>query len=134
MPVLDDIAVFVATTAGLGTVGTDVFKGIMPPTPDVCAAVYEYGGLPPDYALGTAGISQEYPRVQIVVRGAAQDYDGPRDRAETAYQAIAAVANTTVNSVRYQYINPLQAPFFLKRDENDRVYIAFNVEAGKDPE
>jgi len=133
MAVLDDLAVYLQDTVGTGTIGTSLFKGLMPSTPDVCIALYEYGGRAPDTVFGAATISLEYPRIQIVVRGASHDYDGPRDRAETIYQAVAQVGNQTVNSIRYQTITPLQSPFLLRRDANGRVEIAFNVECVKVP-
>jgi len=131
MALLDEVATYLQDTVSAGTIGTSLFKGIMPTTPDVCVAVYEYGGLAPDHGFGTAAISVEYPRIQIVVRGAAQDYDGPRDRAETIYQALAKVANTTLSSTQYLSIDPIQSPFLLRRDANGRVEIVFNCQVIK---
>jgi hypothetical protein len=127
---LDEIATFVATACGL-TVGTTVFKGSMPATPDAACCVYEYPGLAPDFVFGSASISTEYPRVQILFRGTRDDYESPRDLAETAYQAIAAVANQSLSSTRYVNIEPLQAPFGLGPDGNGRHRIAFNCQLSK---
>ena len=52
--VIDEIGTRLATAIS-GTLGTNVFQGMMPPTPDVCAAVYETGGLSGIEVLGTAG-------------------------------------------------------------------------------
>lgn len=128
--VLDEIAAFVATACSL-TVGTTVFKGALPSSPDACMAVYEYPGVAPDYVFGVSGVSVEYPRVQIVARGAADDYSTPRSVAETAYRAIAAAAPQSLSSTRYLSMMPLQSPFVLNRDANGRVVIAFNVQLAK---
>ncbi len=128
MALLNEIAAKVAAL-GLGTVGTTIHIGMMPETPDVCCAVYEYGGQPPEFGFGTAGISYESPAVQVVFRGAAGDYATPRASAATAYNGLASVEATTLSggtSAFYHSIHPQQAPFLMRRDANDRVYIAFN--------
>lgn len=129
---LDEIAGFVATACSL-TVGTSLFKGQMPASaPNVCAAVYEYAGLGPIYELGQAAPAIEQPRVQVAFRGEPRDYEGPRATAETAYQAIAAVANTALSGARYLSITPLQPPFLLRRDDLSRIVIGFNVQVVKE--
>ena len=35
------------TTASVATVGTNLFLGMMPDSPDLCVALYEYAGAPP---------------------------------------------------------------------------------------
>lgn len=127
---IDEIATFVATACSL-TVGTTLFKASIPPSPDAAACVYEYPGLAPDYVMGSALISHEYPRVQLVFRGTKGDYETPRTTAETAYRAIAAVANQSLSSTRYLNIMPLQAPFSLGPDENGRPRVAFNCQLAK---
>lgn len=130
MATIDDVATFVASACSL-TVGTDFTKGVMRDAPDECAAIYEYSGLPPDWTLGQSAASAEYPRLQVVFRGDPGDYSTPRATAETAYRACAAQRNSTLTSTKYQLLQPLQAPFQIRRDEKDRVYIGFNVQAMK---
>lgn len=49
---------------GLGTaIGTDLFLGQMPDSPDVCVGVHAYGGAAPDDVTGC-----EYPKFQLQVR------------------------------------------------------------------
>lgn len=131
MATLDEVATFVATACSL-TVGTNLFKGQLPPLPLVCAAVYEYGGEAPVTTLGTAAIAVEYPRVQVVFRGARLDYSTPRALAETAYRAMAAANHQTITSTRYLAMEPLQAPFSLGMDGNECFRIAFNVRITKE--
>ena len=131
MAVLNEIATKLASL-GVGTLGTTIHMGMMPETPDVCCAVYEYGGLAPGYGFGTAGIFVETPAIQVVCRGAKDDYATPRAAAQTAYIGLAAVEVTTLSSTGggtsalYYTIHPQQAPFMMQRDANGRVYIAFN--------
>ena len=123
---------------GVGTIGTTIHMGMMPETPDACCAVYEYGGIAPEYIFGTAGIGIETPAVQVVFRGAKDDYATPRANAATAYNGLASVECTTLTSTSggtsalYHWIHPSQAPFLMQRDANGRVYIAFNCLAEKE--
>lgn len=131
MAVLNEIAAKLAAL-GIGTVGSTIHIGMMPETPDACVAVYETGGIAPDYGIGTAGIKYETPAVQIVCRGVAYDYATPRANAATAYNGLASVEATTLSvtggtSAFYHWIHPQQAPFVMQRDSNNRVYIVFNV-------
>lgn len=127
---ITEVADFVASACSL-TVGTNLFRGHLPDKPDVCAAVYEYGGSSPEFVFGQSAPAAEYPRLQIVFRGTARDYTTPRVLAETAYRACAAAANGTLGSTRYFSLLPLQPPFKLREDANDRPVIGFNVQASK---
>lgn len=131
MATLDDVAAFVASAASM-TVGTDLFKGTLPDTPDVAGSVHEYGGSAPDFVLGRSAIATEFPRFQLRFRGTMRDYQTPRAKAELAYRACAAAANTTLGTTRYQRLLPLQPPYELARDGKERIVIAFNVEAMKE--
>lgn len=131
MAVLDEMATFIASACSL-TVGATLFKGKLPATPDTCAAIYEYAGVGPDFVMGTAAISLEYPRVQIAFRGAKDDYSTPRTTAETAFRACAAAAPQSISSTRYLRMTPLQSPFQRERDDLGRVVIAFNVQLEKE--
>jgi hypothetical protein len=130
--VLDQIATFLAT-AGLGTVGADLFKGKLPNDPNACGALYEYGGLPPEGQFGATSFKHESPSVQVVFRGEPHDYEGPRAKAETAYRALTAVETQSLSGTFYNWIHALQSPFFLQRDDAERVVIACNFLCEKEP-
>ena len=129
--VLDDLATRVATAMS-GTVGTDVFKSMMPPTPDACVALIETGGLAPTRALGTAGIQYERPGVQFLIRGAPNDYATPRATAQTLIENLATIETEDISGTRYYMSENLQQPFPLDVDENARPTIAFNMLFTKD--
>jgi hypothetical protein len=111
---------------------TPVKQGQLPANPNTCVAVYEYGGLAPSMTFGAAAIAIEYPRVQVVARGEPKDYVGPRAVAETAYRAMAAAAHQSISSTRYLAMEPIQPPFLLRKDSNDRYEIAFSVQITKE--
>lgn len=130
MATLDELATRIATAGSL-TVGEDCFKGTMPAEPDFCAAVAEYGGLSPDFEFDATGITGDHPRVQVIVRGAPDDYATPRAKAETIYRNLATVAGDTLSSTKYFDITPLQPPFKMMQDKNGRYVIAFNCQIWK---
>lgn len=130
MATLDEIGAFLATACSR-TVGTDLFKGQLPSSPDASMAVVEYMGSAPDYVFGTSGVSVEYPRVQVVCRGAEGDYATPRAAIETAYRAMAAASAQSLSGTRYLAMRPLQAPFLLTKDDKGRIVLAFNCELQK---
>lgn len=129
---LDEIGAFVASACSR-TVGTDLFKGLLPTAPDVCMAIHEYGGTEPDMVFHRATIAVEHPRVQVVVRGAPHDYATPRAMAELAYRAMAEASAQVVSGTRYLQMRPLQPPFSMGRDEKSRLLIGFNAQLDKEP-
>lgn len=130
---LDDIA-DVLSSGGAGTVGTTIFKGIIPDRPDACVAVYETGGLAPAHAMsGSAGNAvAERPRVQVVSRAAQQDYEAARAKASCCYRILDGLPGRTVNGVRYLSSFAVQSPFLLGRDESGRVLLACNFDVVKE--
>ena len=129
--VLDDLATRIATTIS-GTVGTDVFKSMMPALPDAAVAIIETGGLAPEKRFGTKGIEWERPAVQIVVRGAPGDYETARTTSQTIFEDVAKIETEDLSGTRYYLSDPLQEPFGLSVDEQDRPTVAFNVSLTKD--
>ena len=129
--VLDDIATRIATTIS-GTVGTDVFKSMMPALPDAAVALYETGGLSPEKRFGSKGIDWERPAVQIVVRGAPGDYQTARTTSQSIFEDVSEIETEDLSGTRYHLSDPLQQPFGLNVDEQDRPTVAFNIIFTKD--
>jgi hypothetical protein len=129
---LDELGSFLAS-AGVGTVGADLFLAHEPPDPDALIALYEYGGSAPVHAQGADAPALEMPRVQVVARGARGDYAEARARAERAYRSLDGIANRTIQNAWYVRVRALQSPFSLGPDANGRYRIAFNAEITKAP-
>lgn len=123
---LDAIAT-VLQTAGVGTVGTDLFKGRMPHEPAACTSLQTYPGMPPQYIQEQAAPGYERPAFQLVVRN--PDHVTAETKARLAFTTLAAIRNQTASGVRFVAIRPFQSPFELPRDDNNRVLYAFNFEA-----
>ncbi|MGA9772361.1 MAG: minor capsid protein [Blastocatellia bacterium] len=112
----------------LGAVGTDIFLGSEPDAPDACVTIREYGGEKSEYTLGPT-VAYENPRIQIVCR--AKDYLSARTKSEAVHRAVDQ-AELSLTGVHYLRIEPLQPPFPIGRDGNDRFLIAFNCAVMKE--
>lgn len=128
---LDEVSSFlvaqnVFTGVGTGGGATPLFTGKIMAAPDVAGFLFEYGGKSPEFDLGRGGIRLEFPRIQLVCRGVRDDYSGPRLLAQTAFIQLSAVVNQNLSGVRYLTIDAMQTPFFLRRDDNDRIEIVCN--------
>jgi hypothetical protein len=103
-----------------------VFRGKMPATPDEVVVLRETGGTAAERFMGgTASIEQ--PSLQVIVRGAPHDYDGPRLVADTIWQAMVEWGAFTADGTRYVGLTPLQSVFPLRDgDENHRKEFSMN--------
>ncbi len=134
--ILDEIAYLVSANS-TRIIGTNIFKGYEhSKAQNTCTFIHEYGGRSPAFNLGnTSTPSWEYPRVQIVDRST--DYQKARNAAEDWYRLLMAQTNVTIKptssatGTRYLSITPLQNPFYLGVDENNRHRFACNYETMK---
>lgn len=129
--VLDDLAVYGASN-GLGTVGTSIFKGRMPDAPDECLALIPYGGLASQQQYGSDALKWEFPRVQVIARASRHDYSTAQTMADEAYRAYAQIMAETVNGTFYHCVTPLQPPFSMGLDDNERPIVGFNLQVEKE--
>ncbi len=118
-----DIAYYCAQTLALGTLGTDIFCNYMPDSPDVCIAIFQYGGSRSLKGFGSDAHPLEHPSVQVDVRNSDPSV------AETIHKAFDEIAvETTINSTVYTNFEPMQPPFLLERDADGRPTYVFNME------
>ena len=81
-------------------------------------ALREYGGAPPEGGFGTVNLVLEHPRLQVVCRGAVDDYVGPRAKAEAIYRYLATRRCVTLSGTFYHGLLPQQTPFPIRRDRS----------------
>jgi hypothetical protein len=110
---------------GTGTLGADLFLGLMPDQPDNCITLFEYAGSPPD--LHWAG---EYPGLQVRVRNTS--YAAGREKIEEVVTELHGAHELTLNGTRYLLIKARGSPEVLKRDANNRVELFVNFEIIKE--
>ena len=121
---LDDIATYLDGN-GLGTVHRD----FSPPSPDTVVTIYGTGGQAPVYTMRNPHIL-ERPRVQVVCRSLS--LQTAHSNAKSAYELLSGVRNRTINNVLYHWIEAVQEPFLLGKDQNARFTVACNYDITKD--
>jgi len=126
---LDHISTYLASL-GIATVGTDLFLGTMPDTPDTCTALHEYAGPAPNYTHGDLLPFEEHPRLQVMTRSAT--YTTARNKAEAIYRALGGVSNLLLSGCTYYRIMPLQQPGFIGKDQNARTQFTVNFQISKE--
>ena len=146
---LSEIGAYLATKS-IGTVGTDIFLGLMPDQPDNCVTLFEYAGSPPDLHW-----NGEYPGLQVRVRN--KSYAAARTKIGEIMTALHGLYEQTlgdgsegnggegpvgdegdggepipVTGTRYLLIKARGSPEVLKRDANNRVELFVNFEIIKE--
>lgn len=119
--------------AALGLTSTNLTRTEMPNAPDEVTTIYEYPGVGDDPGFGVAGIQFEHPRIQVVCRGKADDYDTPRLQLEKIRQAMTTIQAKTLSGTKWQMVVSLGGPISLGKDNNGRVRLACNFQVDKSP-
>ena len=118
---LNDIGGYLATYS-VGTVGTSIFLGDMPETPDSLVALFEYAGDPPDDTHD--GKHYENPGLQVRVRGTS--YAAARAKIAAVEDLLHTLANQSFSGTNYVFIRAVQSPFSLGRDQKKRIELVQN--------
>jgi len=123
--ILESIGDYLVTNSH-GTLGTSLFLGTLPESPDACVAVYENSGSSPAFTMGAGGIRIDYPMIQIICRAGREDYPTARDKADTIRILLASVVETTVSGVHIMRIEPMGSVNQLGVDPKYRPLISVN--------
>lgn len=110
---------------GIGTLGTNIFLGLIPDEPDNCIALFEYAGSPPDLHW-----NGKYPGLQVRVRN--KSYAVARIKIGEVVAALHGLHEQTLSGTRYLLIKARGSPEILKRDNNNRVELFVNFEIMKE--
>jgi len=121
---LRDIGIFLQSQ-GIGTLGADLFLGLMPDQPDNCVVLFEYAGSPPD--LHWPG---EYPGLQVRVRN--KSYKAARTKIGEVMTSLHGLHEIVLGGTRYLLVKARGSPEVLKRDNNNRVELFVNFEIIKE--
>jgi hypothetical protein len=109
-----------------GTLGTTLFLGTLPESPDVCTAVFENSGTPPAFTMGTGGIAIDYPMLQVICRAGREDYPTARDAVEEIRNLLASVTDVTISGVHVLRIEPMGSVNPLGVDPKQRPLLSVN--------
>lgn len=107
-------------SASIATAGVDLFLGIMPDTPDVCVALYEYAGEQPLEVLRDNAATLERPSVQVMTRAGRNDYPVARQLIEDVRDSLTEIANETISGVTFLRVNQNSSINAVGTDDNDR--------------
>lgn len=125
-----DVATLLAAL-GHATIGTDLFVGTLPSTPDTCIAVYDTGGQNAEYGMGSSVKPlMEQLTVKLTVRGGT--YAVANDKARDIHAVLRNWSGTT-NGVTYALIQEQYAPIAVGQDENRRTQFSLNYVAMRRP-
>lgn len=107
-------------SASVGSLATNIFIGLLPDQPDKCLALYEYAGEEPREVFRNEAASIEVPTVVVMARGARNDYPTARDFAADARDALCAIVDETISSVRFLRVKETSSINYVNSDDNDR--------------
>jgi hypothetical protein len=112
-------------SGGYGTVGTNIFIGLMPDTPEACVTVYEGIG-PGIIEHFGGGVSLDIVGVQVTVRGSRDDYPTARNLAVNIRNYLATITEETVGGLRILRMKPEGYINSIGRDPEDRPLFTMN--------
>jgi hypothetical protein len=107
-------------SASIATAGVNLYIGLMPSSPDVCVALYEYAGEPPLEVLRDNAATLERPSVQVMVRAGRNDYPTARNLIKNVRDSLTGITDETISGVRFLRVNQNSAINSVGTDENDR--------------
>jgi len=116
-------------TDGVATVATNLFIGIMPDSPDLCVALYEYSGASPLEVLRDNDATLERPSIQVMTRGARNDYPAARTLIENVRDSLTSITDQTISTVRFLRVHHQSAINSLGTDENERPEFSLSLQA-----
>ena len=127
MSMLTDVGTYLAaasiSTAVL-TLGTNLFLGRLPESPDTCVGLVQTAGTAPTNTFGTSYPPLENQGLQTIVRAAT--YATAEALAVDVMKSLASVENQTLTSTLYLKIEAQQSPFALDRDSQERLIMSCN--------
>ncbi len=132
----DEELVALLQSQGVGVYNVSLFlssKAKQPEGDGPFLTIILTGGTTPERTHNSVAVpAYQRPSAQLVAH--ATNYSAAKTMARAAYNALVGVRNTLVSGgVWYREINPLQEPFDLGLDGNQRQRVAFNVAVIKGP-
>jgi hypothetical protein len=110
--------------------GTNLFYGRMPPTPDTCVALFEAPGNSYQ-SLGGGPSVYEAPKVTVMTR--ATDYDTARLLIERVKHFFDALPYTSIDGIHIMDMDVDSTPLLAPPDEKDRWLFVTTLTCWKEP-
>jgi hypothetical protein len=115
-------------SASVATTATNLFLGLMPDKPDLCVALYEYAGASPLEVMVNDAATLERPSVQVIVRGARNDYPTAKALMEQVRDTLTAIANEDISGERFLRVSQQSSINALGVDDNDRPEFSLSLQ------
>jgi hypothetical protein len=138
MALLDDIADYLtsqghgANSTTTGTAPVNIFRNVIPMTPDTAIALFETGGLGTVHAMASGPGEAVAARPSVQIRVRARSQDTARSLVDDVFNDVDGLRERTINGTRYSWMEAIQMPFILDRDDQNREVFNFNVRIIKD--
>jgi hypothetical protein len=107
-------------SASVAVTASTLFIGLMPTSPDVCVALYEYAGSPPMEVFVNNAATIEMPSVQVMTRAGRNDYPTAKALMESVRDVLTGITDETISGVRFLRVNAISSINYLNTDDNDR--------------
>ena len=125
--ILVDLGGYIDSNFASLTLGTNLFYGMLPESPDNCVALFENSGIAPVFTQGSNNaIKIERPQLQFLVRNTS--YETGSALANSLYLFLTEVANQSINSTQYLRVIAISSPSVIERDSNKRVLFTCNFD------
>lgn len=126
MGLVEELATFIDAESTRFTSGTNLFGNAKPPEPNTATWIIEYPG---GAAIDTlAGDLPKFEDARVAITCRSTSSVTARANAKAAWVACHKIANETLSGVSWLRARPLQSPFLLERDEQNRPVFQFNVQ------
>ena len=113
-------------TDNVGTLGTTIFLGFQPATPDASVVIYEGRGNGPEMTFGTGVLAIERPSIRAIARGARNDYPTTRTLMLAVRASLGAIRTETISGVEFLCVTPTSEIYPLRLDDKERVQIGLD--------
>jgi hypothetical protein len=119
MALLDALAAQLVAD-GVGTLGTNIFLGYMPPSPDSVVVIYEGRGNGPEHVFGSSVTAIDRPQVRVVARAARNDYPNARTKIAQVRTSLGSIVNETVSGISFLCVQPTSDYYPMRLDDKER--------------
>jgi hypothetical protein len=135
MSLVDDVQSYL-TAQGIagGSTPWPCFRRYMPDDTAQCVVVTEDGGFEPEFPTdsGIGDSAEEEPAVQVRVRGARRDGDGPFGKMREIKEALHGKRFVTMGSNVYRRVRAQSGILFIGQDEKERPEFTLSFRAARD--
>ena len=127
MGLVEELAAHIDSESTRFSLGGSLFLNSLPDEPNAATSIIEYPGGPSMETL--AGDLPKYDNSRVAITCRSTSSVTARANAQAAWVAAYKITNESLSGTSWLRCAPLQTPFLLKRDEQNRVLFQFNCAA-----